>query len=248
MKVMVVKPDLFAVAAAGFFMAQVLEKPRSCIGLAGGNTTIPIHRAIVEQVAAVGLDTSGVRFFNVDEYAGAAADEPGTCRWRLMQQLLLPLKARPEQICLFRPNCEDPQAECWRVREEIGRQGGIDLQYLGIGANGHIGFNQPGTPLGSTAYSFPFEQAFREEKSSMFGSLQKVPCTGMTLGLKDCMQSRRIVLVANDSSKATALRRIVCGPVTPEVPASVLQLHPDTVLLATPDAAEYLPLTGNVYG
>ena len=82
----------------------------------------------------------------------------------------------------------------------------------------------------------------------MFGSLQKVPHTGMTLGLKDCMQSRRIVLVANDPSKATALRRIVCGPVTPEVPASVLQLHPDAVLLATPDAAEYLPLTGNVYG
>lgn len=213
-------------------LRQLIAKPGSCIGLAGGNTTRPIHQEIVRLAEMTGTDFSQAHFFSVDEYADAPRTQPGTCYRRMAEQLFIPLGVSESHIHCFDPESSDAQGECERVRADIARLGGVDLQYLGLGVNGHVGFNNPGTPFGSVAYSFSFTQAFRREKAAMFGGLESVPDKGVTLGLADCMHSRKVLLVANDSSKADILKKVVYGPVTEEVPASVLQLHPNAVILA----------------
>lgn len=114
------------------------------------------------------------------------------------------------------------------------------MQYLGLGADGHIGFAEPGTPFGKTAFTFTFPEEFRDSRIPMFGCLEKVPHTGMTLGIQDCMGSREIVLAVNSADKAEVVRRIIHGPVTEEVPASALRLHPAATLVLSECAAARL--------
>lgn len=239
MKIKIVRKEDFANTAADYAVAQMVRNPESVIGLAGGNTTKPIHAALVESIKGNRSLFSGVSFFNVDEYYGAPKSSLGTCYGRMIDQLLGPLEIEPEKIHLFDPEAANAEDECKKVLDSIKAMGGIDLLYLGIGLNGHVGFCNPGTAFDSTAFSFPFEQSFRLEKQANFGGIDKTPITGMTLGIMDFLQARQILLVACGEAKADIISRIVNGPITEDVPATVFKLHSNaTLLLDEPAAAK----------
>lgn len=240
MKIKIVRGEDFAATAADFAIAQIVRKPTSVIGLAGGNTTKPIHAELVQSLKQNESLISGLSFVNVDEYFGASKNCLGTCYGRMIDQLLGPLEIDASRIHLFDPEADEADAECQHVRDTIQSLGGIDFLFLGIGLNGHVGFCNPGTPFDSTAFAFPFRESFRYEKQVGFGGIDHTPTIGMTLGIMDFLNARQILLVANSSAKADIIARIVNGPITEDVPATVFRLHSNSTLLLDEAAASKL--------
>jgi glucosamine-6-phosphate deaminase len=232
----------FARTAAIPAVQAILRKPESVLGFATGATTAPVHAALAELILLAGADVSRIQTANVDEYGGVPSDHPGTCASRMWRQLFAPIRLEKTQVHCFDGMAADLDLECARLPELVAQLGGIDLQYLGIGADGHLGFNLPGTPFGRGAHWFPFsaEQRTTPYRLELFGTAAQTPPRAITLGICDIMRCKKIVVVANTENKAEILRKMVRGPVTEAVPASVLQLHPDVTLIVTECAAAKL--------
>ncbi len=168
---------------------------------------------------------------NVDEYVGLSDSDESSCYGRMDKQVLTPLQLDEGQV-LFLRSIEDVEL----FDQTVEDRGGIDLQYLGIGLNGHIGFNEPGTPFGTMTHVVSIDTETRKDKASHFGGIEKVPRQGMTMGLRSIMMARKIVLLATGKEKANVVKRALFGPITEEVPASVLQLHPCLHVFVDPAA------------
>lgn len=218
----------------------VTKTPRVVLGLPTGRTPIGLYRELVS-LHQHGVDFSQVTTFNLDEFLGIPADHPGSYRSFMEQHLFSHVNIKPENRHFLNGSTSDPEAECLRYEQEIADAGGIDLQVLGIGTNGHIGFNEPAPTLVARAHRVKLKPETRRSNASLFGGdPEKVPPEALSVGMATILHARAIILLATGRSKAACIERVVNGLLTPELPASFLQLHDDVDIMLDVPAAEKL--------
>lgn len=221
--------------AANIISAQVILFPRSVLGLATGSTPLGVYKQLIEWYCKGDVDFSEVRSINLDEYCALSSEHPQSYRYYMNHNFFEHINIRPENTNLPNGLAEDYEAECKRYDRLITDIGSIDLQLLGIGHTGHIGFNEPADAFDKMTHRVKLNQKTIDANSRFFQSLDEVPKYAITMGIKSIMQSKKLLLVANGSEKADILEKALFGPVTPEIPASIIQLHPDLTVVA--DAA-----------
>lgn len=241
MQVIIAKDyDALSKQAAIIIAAQVIGQPDSVLGLATGSTPVGTYKNLAAFYQEGSLDFSQVKTFNLDEYYGAAPDNPCSYRWFMEENLFKHINIPPENTHIPNGLAQDTAAECREYEEKIHRAGGIDLQLLGIGGNGHIGFNEPSDNFQSATHLVDLDPETIKANSRFFDSPDQVPRQALSMGIKSIMAARSILLLANGKAKARAVSEMIRGPITPAHPASVLQLHPRVVVIADQEAAALL--------
>ncbi|NLM76479.1 MAG: glucosamine-6-phosphate deaminase [Ruminococcaceae bacterium] len=226
-----------AQAAACMIAAQILSKPAAVIGLATGGTPVPAYQELVRLTNAGVLDWSRVTTFNLDEYLGLPGDHDQSFKYFMMKHLFNKVNIAPESIHIPDGMAADPTEACMSYERAIREQGGIDLQLLGIGRNGHIGFNEPADAFSPITHVVDLTEDTIEANARFFASSADVPRQALSMGVGTIMQARSIVMLVTGTEKARAVRSMICEPVSPSCPASVLQLHANvTILLDSPAA------------
>ena len=217
--------------AANIISAQVIMKPNCVLGLATGSTPIGTYDQLVEWYNKGDLDFSEVTTVNLDEYKGLPRTNDQSYYYFMHQHLFDRVNIDPERTNV--PNGMEPDAEkeCGRYEELIRSLGGVDLQLLGLGHNGHIGFNEPGEAFEKETHCVDLTESTIEANKRFVASADDVPKQAYTMGIKTIMQAKKILIVVNGENKADIVERAFFGPVTPEVPASILQLHNDVTLV-----------------
>ena len=222
--------------AANIISAQVIMKPNCVLGLATGSTPIGTYDQLVEWYNKGDLDFSEVTTVNLDEYKGLPRTNDQSYYYFMHQHLFDRVNIDPERTNV--PNGMEPDAEkeCGRYEELIRSLGGVDLQLLGLGHNGHIGFNEPGEAFEKETHCVDLTESTIEANKRFFASADDVPKQAYTMGIKSIMQAKKIIIVVSGKDKADIVKKAFLGPVTPEVPASVLQLHNDVTLVGDKEA------------
>ena len=226
--------------AANILSAQVILKPDSVLGLATGSTPVGMYRQLVNWCEKGDIDFSQVHTVNLDEYLGLAPDHDQSYRYFMQQNLFDHINVRPENTNVPNGLASDPEAECRRYNEVIAGLGGIDLQVLGMGHNGHIGFNEPEEAFELETHVVDLTENTIQANARFFASKDEVPRRAITMGIKSIMQARHILVVVSGEDKAEIVRRAFAGPVTPLVPASILQMHPHLSLVGDEAALSLL--------
>ena len=217
--------------AASILAAQITQKPDSVLGLATGSTPIGTYETLVQWCKNGDLDFSAVKTVNLDEYVGLTPDHDQSYRYFMQTNLFDHINIDPANTNVPDGMAADPAAECARYDQLIRDLGGIDIQVLGMGHNGHIAFNEPDDhfPLGTHAVDL--QESTINANSRFFASPDEVPRRAMTMGIGNIMSARTILVVVNGEGKADIVKKAFTGPVTPHVPASILQLHPNVILV-----------------
>ena len=229
-----------AAALARRIAVLVASAPRLVLGLPTGRTPLALYCEL-GALHRAGADFSRVTTFNLDEFLGIPSSHPGSYRSFMEQHLFSRVNVKPENRHFLDGSAGDPDEECLRYEREIAAAGGIDLQVLGIGTNGHIGFNEPAPTLESRTHRVTLKPETRRSNAALFdGDASKVPPEALSMGMATILHSRAIVLLATGRSKATCVERVVHGPLTTELPASFLQLHDDVDVMLDEPAAEKL--------
>lgn len=227
--------------AAYLLAEQVRRKPLSVLGLATGRTMEAIYALLAETARREGLDFSGVTTFNLDEYAGLSGEDEQSYRFYMQQHLFSHVNVVAERTHVPDGAPADPDAEAADYEARIAAAGGIDLQLLGLGENGHIGFNEPLSSLYGRTHVVTLAQATLEQNAGMFGGDSgKVPARALTMGTGTILDSRGALLVVTGEKKAAIVARAVEGPVSALVPGSALQLHPRCLVVLDEAAASCL--------
>ena len=229
-------PEEMGKAAADEFEAVIHAKPACVIGLATGSTPLPLYRELIACEQAGLIDFSRVRSANLDEYKGLAPDHPQSYRRFMQENLFKHVNVREDHI--FIPNGENLNSEevCREYDKIIENAGGIDMQLLGIGLDGHIGFNEPADHFEKNTHCVELTESTIEANKRFFESKDEVPRQAYTMGILPIVQAKKVIMIANGKNKADIIKKAFTGPVTPEVPASILQMHPDFTLIADEDA------------
>lgn len=228
--------DDMSAKAANIMASQIILKPNSVLGLATGSTPEGLYSRLIEKYNAGELDFSAIKTVNLDEYKGLTRDHDQSYYYFMNDKLFNHVNIDKANTNVPDGTKEDGEAECARYEEIIKSLGGIDIQLLGIGGNGHIGFNEPDDAFIRDTHCVKLTDSTIEANSRFFASKDEVPKYAYTMGIGSIMQAKKILLVASGKNKAKAVYDTVCGPITPKVPASVLQLHPDAVIVADEDA------------
>lgn len=217
--------------AANIISAQVIMKPDCVLGLATGSTPIGTYEQLIRWYEKGDLDFSSVHSINLDEYRGMRSEDEHSYRYFMNTHLFDHINI--DKSNTFVPNGmeEDKEKACRDYDEIIHSHGGIDLQILGLGHNGHIGFNEPGSAFEKETHCVKLSQATINANARFFDSIDEVPGEAYTMGIKSIMQAKKIVVIVSGDSKKDIVKRAFLGPITPEVPASVLQLHNDVALV-----------------
>lgn len=218
--------------AANIISAQVIMKPDCVLGLATGSTPIGLYKELVEGYEKGDLDFSEVKTVNLDEYKGLNRENDQSYYYFMHDNLFDHINIPEENTHLPNGMESDSEKECARYTKLIQSMGGVDLQLLGIGHNGHIGFNEPSESFDKDVHCVNLTQSTIEANKRFFASADDVPKQAYTMGIKTIMQAKKILIVANGEGKADIVRDAFFGPITPQVPASVLQLHNDVTLVA----------------
>lgn len=227
--------------AANIISAQVIMKPDCILGLATGGTPVGTYAQLVDWYNKGDLDFSEVTTVNLDEYRGLPKEHPQSYWYFMNENLFSKVNIDPAKTNLPDGTNLDTAAECARYNGIIHKLGGIDLQLLGIGPNGHIGFNEPGEAFELETHCIDLAPTTIEANKRFFdGNENLVPKQAYTMGIKTIMQARKVLVVANGKAKAQAVKDAVTGPVTPACPGSILQLHPDCILVADEEALSLL--------
>ena len=230
--------------AANLISAQVIMKPDSVLGLATGSTPIGAYQQLVEWFKNGDLDFSTVKSVNLDEYKGLPRTNDQSYYYFMHENLFDKVNINPANTHLPDGTEPDSDKECARYEALIQSLGGVDLQLLGLGHNGHIGFNEPSDHFVKETHVVDLTESTIEANARFFASADDVPKQALTMGIGCIMAARRILLIASGADKADAIYKTVCGPITPECPASILQLHPDVVLVCDEAALSKLEGTG----
>jgi glucosamine-6-phosphate deaminase len=233
--------DQAGALAAQVIADQVLHKPTAVLGLATGSSPLPIYRLLADRVDA-GLDVSQVSGFALDEYVGLPHSHPASYHSVIAHEVIEPLGLDPARVRVPDGNAEDLRAACSDFESEIAASGGVDIQILGIGGDGHIGFNEPTSSLSSRTRIKTLTARTRLDNARFFDSLDDVPHHCLTQGLGTILEARHLLLVATGEAKAAAVAAAVEGPVAAICPASVLQLHRHATVIVDEDAAAGLQL------
>lgn len=217
--------------AANIISAQVIMKPDCVLGLATGSTPIGTYEQLVRWYEKGDLDFSEVSSINLDEYKGLKSENEQSYRYFMNTHLFNFINIDKKNT--FVPDGTEPDsAKACRDYDDIIRLlGGIDLQILGLGHNGHIGFNEPGSAFGKETHCVKLAESTIAANARFFASPEDVPKEAYTMGIKSIMQARKIVVIVSGESKKEIVKKAFLGPITPEVPASVLQLHNDVILV-----------------
>lgn len=226
--------------AANIISAQVIMKPDCVLGLATGSSPIGTYAQLIEWYKKGDLDFSQVTSVNLDEYKGLGPDNDQSYRYFMNTNLFNHINI--DKTRTFVPNGLEADSEkaCKEYNETIERVGGIDLQLLGLGHNGHIGFNEPADSFARFTHCIDLTESTIEANKRFFESEADVPRQAYTMGIGNIMSAKKIVVVVSGKDKAKILKKVVYGPITPQVPASILQLHPDVVIVADEDAMSEL--------
>lgn len=226
--------------AAWIVAAQITMKPDCVLGLATGSSPIGVYDRLVEWYEQGCLDFSAVKTVNLDEYRGLSKEDKQSYYHFMHRRLLDRVNIHPKNTHI--PDGMEPDAkkECLRYDRVIRKLGGIDLQLLGLGHNGHIGFNEPGPDFAVNTHCVDLQEKTIEANKRFFASAKDVPRQAYTMGIKTIMQAGKILMIVSGEDKAGILEKAVFGPVTPAVPASILQLHPNVTIIGDE------PALGNV--
>ena len=225
--------------AAKQMLDVVKENPYAVLGLATGTTPLGLYAYMIADHEKEGTDYSHIRTANLDEYKGLPETHPQSYAYFMKKKLFDGLGIDPENTNIENGMAEDEDAECERydaLLEQLPR----DVQLLGLGSNGHIAFNEPGTPFGSGTHVVTLAESTVKDNARLFDDISEVPGKAFTMGIRQIMQAKKILILASGKNKADAVYKMVRGPVTEAVPASVLQLHPDCSLICDKAAAAKL--------
>lgn len=227
-------------AAALLIAAQLTVKPDSVLGLATGSSPVPAYQDLIAMNQAGIVDFSRATSFNLDEYVGISVDHPCSYHRFMEEQLFCHVNIRKEATHVPDGNASDLAAEAAAYDAAIERAGGIDVQLLGIGRNGHIGFNEPSDRFIDACHVVDLTENTIDANKRFFASAEDVPRQAISLGIGAIMRARQVILIATGLSKAEAVKATVHGDILPQVQASILQVHPNVVLLLDKEAASLL--------
>ncbi len=239
MKIIVDTPEKLAQLAAQRYVELLKNKPNAVLGYATGSTPLGLYGELARLNAAGEVSFAQATTFNLDEYVGLEGTHDQSYRYFMNKNLF-------DKIDIKKENTNVPcgidmtNEKAAQYDKTIEAAGGIDLQLLGIGHNGHIGFNEPGTPFGSVTHVVDLTESTINANARFFESINDVPTQAVSMGIKTVMNARSIIFIALGADKAEIVKKMICGEVTPEVPASVLQLHPDVEVYIDHAAASLL--------
>lgn len=218
--------------AANILSAQIIMKPDCVLGLATGSSPVGTYNQLIEWYKKGDLDFSEVTSVNLDEYKGLPRENEQSYYYFMHEHLFDHVNINPERTFLPNGMAADSAEECARYDEVIRRTGGVDMQLLGMGHNGHIGFNEPGEAFEKGTHCVDLEETTIEANKRFFDSIDDVPKQAYTMGIKNIMMARKILLIVSGEEKAAILKEALFGPVTSRVPGSILQMHPDVTVVA----------------
>ncbi len=227
--------DDMSLRTAKLFEAQIKEKPASVLGLATGSTPIGTYQNLIAMHKA-GLDFSRVSTYNLDEYYPLSPDNEQSYRYFMDKQLFDEINIPHESTHIPNGMAEDAERECASYDAAIDEAGGIDLQLLGIGVNGHIGFNEPMEELIAATHLTDLTESTINANARFFATKKDVPTKAITMGVGSILKAKKIILLASGQNKHDALLMLLSGKITTACPATVLNLHPDVILLCDRDA------------
>ena len=230
--------------AANIISAQVIYKPDCVLGLATGGTPVGLYKQLVDWYNKGDLSFAETRSVNLDEYLGLSPHHEQSYRYFMQVNLFDHIDIKPENTHVLNGLAKDPDAECRAYNQLIRDLGGIDLQLLGMGHNGHIAFNEPGENFGLETHVVDLTERTIDANQRFFERREDVPRHALSMGIKNIMNARRILMVVSGEEKADIVCKAFVGPVTKDVPASVLQLHPDVTLVGDKAALSKLVEAG----
>jgi glucosamine-6-phosphate deaminase len=226
--------------AAEIIIDQVKKNPDSVLGLATGETMLGTYEALVNDHHQNGTSYRRIKTVNLDEYVGLAPDHPNSYRYYMDHHLFHHIDIPKQQTYIPNGLAEDIEAECSRYEKLIEQLGGVDLQLLGIGRNGHIGFNEPGTSFSSVTHLVELAESTRQANARFFKRPEDVPNHAITMGIATIMKSKKILLLASGKKKAHMMSQLLVGDVDPQIPASILKTHPNVIIIADKEALSFV--------
>ena len=221
-----------AATLAARLIDRIVATPTLVLGLPTGRTPIALYRELVKRSQRDEVDWSRVRTFNLDEFVGLGGSDPGSYRAFMHEELFDRIAIDPANIGMLDGRAADLDAECARYERAIAAAGGVDVQILGIGANGHIGFNEPAEHLRARTHVATLQEGTRAANASRFGGrLDRVPARALSMGMSTILSAREIVLIATGAGKASAVAAMIDGRISATFPASFLQMHPHVTVM-----------------
>lgn len=225
--------------AANIVSGQIFVKPDSVLGLATGSTPLLMYKELIRMHREEGLDFSEVSTFNLDEYIGLAASDVNSYHHYMFENFFNQINIKKENIHIPDGMAENIEEECLNYEKKIKDAGGIDLQVLGIGNNGHIGFNEPDVKFEATTHMVKLDEETIRANARFFENIDSMPKFAISMGIKTIMHAKKILLLASGRNKAEALSNALYGGIKPETPASILQLHQDVTVVVDGECAEF---------
>lgn len=224
---------------ADFIVNFINKKPDSILSFAAGNTPEKTFEYLVQYAREGKVDFSKCKFIGLDEWVGLGKEDEGSCKHFMHAKLFEPLSINPSNTIFFDACAKDLESECKRVDSFIEQNGPIDLMLVGLGMNGHIGFNEPGTPFDLYSHTVDLDDVTKEVGKKYFKKHMKLE-KGITLGLRHLMNAKTAILIVSESKKAPVVKKVVEGDVTPEIPGSIIKIHSNGFLFLDRDAASML--------
>ena len=231
--------DSLSLEAANEIIHVVKTNPRAVLCLASGETPRKTYQLLAQKAIRENIDLSQCTFVGLDEWIGIPPDNEGSCAFFLNKYLFHPLEISPQQIHLFDALTEDLYGECQKTDAQIARNGGIDLMVVGVGMNGHVGFNEPGVPEGLYSHVVALDPVTKNVGQKYFTKATELSY-GITLGLRHFLESQRAIMLASGKKKAEVIRQAIEGEVSIDLPASVIRKHSDWIIMLDEDAASEL--------
>ena len=234
--------DAMSAKAAEIMAAEIMAKPRGCFGFATGSTPVGMYAALTMLHQAGKVDFSQITTFNLDEYYPMSKDSPLSYHTFMKENLFNNVNMDFARVFLPDGETDNPEAECAAYEAKIQSSGGIDMQLLGIGVNGHIGFNEPEDHFSKGTAVVTLAKSTMDVNTGKMETEGELPPQALTMGIQTIMMARKILLIANGGAKADIVKAFIYGDITPQVPASVLQLHRDVTVVLDQEAAARLAL------
>lgn len=222
--------------AAKIVAGQVYVKPDSILGLATGSTPVGMYEELVKLYSAKQIDFKDVKTFNLDEYYPISKENDQSYHYFMHDNLFNGINVAPENIHILNGEAKDPEKECENYDKMIDEAGGIDLQILGIGRNGHIAFNEPDDALVASTHVTGLTDDTIDANARFFASKDDVPTKALTMGIASILKSKKIIILANGASKRDAVRKLLDDEITTSIPATMLKVHKDVILICDKDA------------
>lgn len=226
--------------AAAIMSSQVLLKKDSVLGLATGDTPLGMYKELISKYKKNEIDFSKVKTFNLDEYYGVDRNNSQSYYFYMMNNFFKYINIDMSNINIPDGTAQNVEKECINYDRKIKEAGGMDLQILGIGVNGHIGFNEPNVSFEAQTHLVSLDDKTIKSNARFFNSIDEVPVKAISMGIKTILQSKKIILLASGESKAKAIYNTVKGKISPETPASILQLHQDVTIILDEKAANLI--------